>query len=124
MYDVDELREGILDLFEEGTARSRFVAAFGELVTTRLTRIRTLSDDALLADARAARPSPRLHPPLREKREKRERLRCRPSRAPRARSRGGTGEDTQLKRIHTLRARGYCVCLVCGARSTTHRCPG
>lgn len=80
-YATEELRAGIIDLFDEAVGMSAYRVEFGSLLSTG-----TLRDG-----------------PERE--------------------RGINSIAAWEKQIATCLRKGYCVCVRCGSRSPTHRCP-
>lgn len=113
-YAAFDLREGIVELFDEASLMSARKAAFGELSARRA---RTRAEP---------RPRPRLSA---EERKVRRRLTVNKYRA-KARVRKAAereapepifwvGPPPDPRHVHAC----Y-ICLGCGSRSSTHRCPG
>jgi hypothetical protein len=108
-YDVEELRSGIVDLFDGAndlpampgrTGRGRGHFEIGELQRASTWRDRAPTDRELLVEIRETK-----------------RLRSKPA-AP-------VKSDRPLWRriADALASHGFQVCKLCGARSPTHRCP-
>lgn len=116
-YATEELRVGIVEMFADSVRMSRYRTDFGELEVKFRYTDRPTTDAELLEEALAAKPLPRIHPPLRDAPPRRRRQ------ATAQRERGTNSIEGQRQRINTLLRNGYHVCPDCGARSATHRCP-
>lgn len=111
-YAFEELRIGVIELFSDA-ARLGQGREFGVL-RLAFFKDRPITDEALLEEAKRAKPLPRIHPPLRTAR----------ARIPHPLGRGTNSILGWQRRVDTLAREGRCVCICCGSTSPTHRCPG
>lgn len=109
-YGADELREGILELFEEASERSRYFMAFEERETIQTVRWLPKLEPLIntLADAKMPVRVPTWEGPT--------------AKAPRVRHRKFSSTH-KVKDLRGLKAHAGS-CPVCNARAREHRCPG
>lgn len=102
-YDLEELRTGIVEMFDDVVTLSPYREDLGVLHVAQSLRIRPFTDEELLKEVRHARVSA-------------------PERIGVGR---GTGTVEHWRHIlESIARKGLCVCLACGARAPEHRCPG